>query len=362
MHHHGQRHQAAIFGAHILAVQRRRRQALVLDTLRDHIIGAPEQGKAVEVLLAHQHPQRLANGLHADAQAGRLGPVDAHLDHRVVVVEVAVHHGKQAAVAGALLEHFHGLVQLGVILGAAQHHLHRQAATGARQRSDLEGEDAAAFDIRHGLLQLRLHLCGGTLARLPGAEVDTPETGGRAVGAVDDPGVGGFGDGLHHLVELQRKAFCVFEAGMLRRLDGGQHRRLVLGRRQLALGQQVKPGQAQAHQQRHTRADPAMRQGVGQHSSIGRGQRSKQPISHVGHRAMLLPRLQQQRAHHRRQGQRHDAGHDHRPRQGQGKFAEQRAGQPAHQPDRRIHRRQGQGHGNHRPGDFPCPDQCRSDR
>ncbi len=242
VHHRGQRHQAAILGAHILAAQRRRRQALVLDTLRDHVIRTSEQGEAVEVLLAHQHPQRLTNGLHADAQARRLGPVHAYLDHRVVVVEVAVHHGEQAAAAGALLEHFHGLEQLGVIPGAAQHHLHRQATAGARQRRDLEGEDAAALDIRNGLLQLRLHLCGGTLARLPGAEVDATETGGRAVGTVDDPSVGGFGNGLHHLVELQRKAFCVFEAGMLRRLDGGQHRRLVLGWRSSRWGSRYSQG------------------------------------------------------------------------------------------------------------------------
>ncbi|MNM93425.1 hypothetical protein D3C81_1057990 [compost metagenome] len=299
-HHRGQRHQAAIFGPHVLAIQCRRCQALVLNALRDHVIGAAEQGETVQVLLAHQHAQGFPDGLHADPKARGLGAVDADVHHRVVVVQIAVHHAEQTALAGALLEHFHRLVQHRVILGTAQHHLYRQATTGTWQRRHLEGEDTAPFDVRNRLLQLRLDLRGRTLALLPCAEVDATETGRRAVGAVDDPGIGGFGNRLHHVVEFAGEALHIVQARMLRRFDRSQHRRLVLRRRQLALRQQVQPGQAQAHQQGNARADPAPRQGVSQDLCVGRRQPTEHPLGEVGHGAVLLAGLQQQRTHHRR--------------------------------------------------------------
>ena len=80
------------------------------------------------------------------------------------------------------------------------------------------------------------------------------------------------------------------------------------------------------------------------------------------HAPFRLLRRQQKRTHHRRQGQRHDAGHHHGTGQGQGELAEQGAGQPAHQSNRRIYRRQRDGHGDHRSGDFTRADQCRHHR
>ena len=57
---------------------------------------------------------------------------------------------------------------------------------------------------------------------------------------------------------------------------------------------------------------------------------------------------QQLRSHHRRQGQRYDAGDDYRAGKGKCKLAEQRAGQTALNTDWRIHRGQRDRHGDNR--------------
>ena len=61
---------------------------------------------------------------------------------------------------------------------------------------------------------------------------------------------------------------------------------------------------------------------------------------------------QQLRAHHRRQGQRDEAGDDHRAGQREGEFAKQGAGDAGDEADRRIDRRQRDRHRHHRQRDL----------
>ena len=65
-----------------------------------------------------------------------------------------------------------------------------------------------------------------------------------------------------------------------------------------------------------------------------------------------IVRLEQPRAHHRRQRERDHAGDDHRRGEGEGEFLEQGAGEPGDEADRREHGRQGDGHGDDRIDDL----------
>ncbi len=70
---------------------------------------------------------------------------------------------------------------------------------------------------------------------------------------------------------------------------------------------------------------------------------------------MLCLVAQHQRTHHRRQGQRHEAGHQHGAGQRQRKLDEQLAGAPGHESHRGIHSRQGDGHGHDGEADLARP-------
>ena len=73
---------------------------------------------------------------------------------------------------------------------------------------------------------------------------------------------------------------------------------------------------------------------------------------------MLLFMAQQERTHHRRQGECDKAGNQHRPGQRQRKFNEQLAGTPGHESHRGVHGRQCQGHGNDSKTDFRRTLEC----
>ncbi len=75
---------------------------------------------------------------------------------------------------------------------------------------------------------------------------------------------------------------------------------------------------------------------------------SKRRLTQPAKPRSVSPGAQQLRSHHRRQGQRHDAGNDHGARKGKCELPEQRPGQAALNTDWRIHRRQGDRHGDDR--------------
>ncbi len=77
------------------------------------------------------------------------------------------------------------------------------------------------------------------------------------------------------------------------------------------------------------------------------------PVEEGGKPARLGPgRFQQARTHHRRQGERDDAGDDDRTREGEREFAKQRAGQTGDKANWRIDRGKRDRHRNHRRGDL----------
>ena len=230
--HGRQWHLHTAVSADVKAVERVRGQALFGLRLRDHVVGAALQTKAVGVVFTDQHRQRAGDVLQTNAEAVGFAAVDAHFSHRVVEVQVTVDHREQAAGPRLFLDVLHGLIQRAVILGAANHQLHRQAAGRGGQGRHLEDEDRVAFHGVHLLLQLVLDLCGAAVALTPFAEVDPREAGGNPVGAVDDPGAGGFRDPGQQFAQLGSVALHEVEVGVLRGLDRQQQVALIFVGRQ----------------------------------------------------------------------------------------------------------------------------------
>ena len=121
---------------------------------------------------------------------------------------------------------------------------------------------------------------------------------------------------------------------------------------------------------RNQRGDQEQRSGEGKQPV--RQNPVEQPAKAMGgpvKRAMngaLEPRLrsgpQQPRAHHRRQGARHEPRDEDGDSQGEAELAKQMADLTGHEADRRIDRRQRRRRGDHRHGHFAAADKRRIDR
>ena len=163
----GQRHQCAGDGLDVEAAQVFRRHPVVLPDLRDHVIGPVMEIEAVDVVLAHQHRQGFGDGLHGHAHFARLGAVDGDMRLLAVEGQVVLHVDEQAAGIGRRLDLLGGVIERLEVLRRAQHHLHRQAAAGARQRRELHGGQRFAVDRAAGRLYLALDLDGRARALGP---------------------------------------------------------------------------------------------------------------------------------------------------------------------------------------------------
>ena len=354
-----QRYRLAARGRDVVLRQHVGRQALRARHLRDHLVGAPAEAEAVDVVLAQQRRQRIADRLHGEAEIVGLRAVDGEADDRVVVVEVAVGDDEEPALARRVLDLLHRLEHGLVAAGRADHHLHRQAAGRTRQRRQREGEHAHAVDSAELALDQRLQDLGRAVALGPRLQDHAGEALVRSVGAVDDEAGVGLRERLEDAVHLLAIGVGIIEVGVLRRLAEREDDALVLFRRQLGADMGVEEIEAAEHgdreQGRHRpvvegRAEPpAVPAGEGGEGAVDEAR--EPPLGH-------FPR-QQQRAHHRRQRHRDDARDDHRSRQREGELAKQRAGEPAEEADGRIDGGQRDGHGGHRPQDLAGADHRR---
>ena len=157
----------------------------------------------------------------------------------------------------------------------------------------------------------------------------------------------------------------VIEIGVLRRLHQREEDALVLLRRELPLRRHIHQSGRRDHagqdQQRHR----SIVQGAAEAPLIAPLQPFEQPVEIAREPAGLLVRvlrLQQLRAHHRRQRHGDDARHDHRAGERQREFAEQHAGQPRDEGDRRVDRSERDGHGDDRVEDLARAEQGRIER
>ena len=181
-------------------------------------------------------------------------------------------------------------------------------------------------------------------------EGDTLSNGGIAghhEGAIN------LGNGLGNRLELLAVLERVADGGPIRAIDDRQDRAAIFGRRQLALhgGGELVAG----HRDRgiDEQDQPAMAKREPQGRGIAAGEAVEGAFDGGADQIAFGMGLEELGAHHRRQRERHEPGHDHRPGQRQCKLDEQAPGAPRREGHRCIDRRQRQGHGNHREAHFP---------
>ena len=357
--HGGQRQHLALLVAHVVAVQPARIGTEFPLDLGDHLVAAAFHGEAVDLALAEQDRQGLPQALHGHAHLRRLLAVDLHHQLRLVEGQVDVQEGELARRLGALLHPFGHIQQQLVVVGGVDDELEGQAFTGTRQRGQVEAEDLQAGYGVEACLHFRQQFHLRALPFVPGLEQETADAALHAVEAVDLEGRVVLGEVLEDRLEGFRVLVQVVQVGGLRRAGHHEDHPLVLVGRQFALGehqQRRNQREDQCGEHQHHRAAV---QGGSQRAPVAVLQAVEQPVDALGQSGRGAVRAQQMGAHHRREGQRDDAGDDHRAGQGEGELLEQHAGDAGQQADRRIHRRQGDGHRHHRQGDLPRAEQRR---
>ncbi|MCY1535664.1 hypothetical protein D9M68_710780 [compost metagenome] len=84
MNHRRQWHQRTGTRLDIEATQVIRRHAVAIANLRDDVVGTVVEVEAVDVVLAHQHGQRVGDSLHCHAHLAGLAAVDGNVRLRAV--------------------------------------------------------------------------------------------------------------------------------------------------------------------------------------------------------------------------------------------------------------------------------------
>ena len=202
--------------------------------------------------------------------------------------------------------------------------LHRRSADRAGQRRRREGDAPAPWRCSRCAARSSFSTSFWLRVRSPQClEQDAGEALMHVAHAVDGEHVLLLGHRGVDLVELLGGVLEIIEIGVLRRLHQGEEDALVLFRRELPLrGHIHEPGRgdhANEHEQGHR---PVVERAV-QPALIA----LLQPVEHAveeGGKAAPCPaivRLQQPRAHHRRERERDHAGHQHGAGKSEGEFA-----------------------------------------
>src|SRR5690606_19802067 len=231
-HHRADGHQFAAGGAGVVVVELIGGQAIDPLDLRNHLVGAVVDGKAVDLAAGEQARQVGGQLGHVDADLRGFLPVDENVGDGFVDLHVGVHKDELPALPGAdqdlvrqFLENLRGR-------GAAddEFHRHPHAAGGqgwARHHGDLQAGDLA--HLGNDVLVDDLH--GAAAALAPGGEDE------GAKGAV-----GGGGGGQSRAVELEIGDDVV--AGLVDLVElGGEQFDVFPGHARVALGDhEGKPG------------------------------------------------------------------------------------------------------------------------
>ena len=367
VHQAGERNHRVIAAPHVDAVDVLRRGAAPGLGLHDHIVllgialvarhGAPAQhGLNRPGHHVHAHTQvGCALAVHADAQLGLVqAQVCIRCDDAGVLGHLGQHlpgHGVEVFVAVRGLDHIRQWPRPKAL---AQGRRRDQKGIHPRQRA-------------HFGLQLAGHIQDAALALLPvHRAVNHTALRHRGVADVGEDAVK-LGVVAPDLLQLQRIAVGVVQRGAIGRGDVDENRAPVFQRRQLLLHLGVHQRQPHCAGQHHTHHQPAgLEQRAPQSATTaptGRDHPAQQPaisVRHGGEPALhgsvepvgLGVVLEQQRAHHGRQRQRHKARHHHRTCQSQRKFHKQPPGAAGREGQRRIHGHQRECHGNDGEADF----------
>ena len=163
-------------------------------------------------------------------------------------------------------------------------------------------------------------------------------------------------------VELGVVGIGVVEVRILRRLGQREEHALVLFGGELGRDVRIHEGDADEHGNAKQRGHRSVIERAPELAAVPIGNSVENAVDHPDEAAAQHLPAQQQRAHHRRQRDRDDAGNDHRTRQGESELAEQRPGDPAEKADRGVDGGERQGHRDHRTRDLAGADQRRLGR
>ncbi|MPL75498.1 hypothetical protein SDC9_21322 [bioreactor metagenome] len=355
LHHRGQRHHLAGRGADEILAELFGVRAERLRHLGDDVVGVRVAVELRHGRAADEQAEGVADLGDRDVQRRGAVAVDRHPDLGRIEVERVLHHDELARflrLDADLLGHFGDPVG-GV--DRLDHHRDRQPAAGARQGGRREGKALEpGRGVDRGLdLRLDLLLAAGAIAPvLQRPDVDAlvllaAEPGDREIGAQlgDVLGVGA------DPVDVFRG---VIRGRIARPGQHRDHRALVLFRRELGRGvDEHEAHHRDQHDNHRHRHRTVVERAVDPPFVPAR--EALEGLVDPGLEARGMARFQDPPRHHRGDGERDDAGQDHRARQGEGEFLEQRAGQSAGEAERREHGGKGDRHRDHRAGDLLHP-------
>ncbi|MNF71175.1 hypothetical protein D3C84_531210 [compost metagenome] len=351
----GQLHHAVVAPAHVDAVEILRVAAIDALQLHHHVVLLATLLETSHLAAAEQAFQAAADGRHVAADRHRLFAVDRHLELRRVQLEVAVQAFQPRIVTQAVQQLIDVGLQLGIFHRGADHEVDRLIACTLPQRRPVDRKGPHPGDLLELGQQLVADLELAAAAVAPVLQLHEGNALGHGGETGDHHVAIGLRDARVGRLDLPRIAPGVTDGGAVRAVEHADDGAGVLGRRQLGLqaGEQQQAGQQ--GQQQHPQHQPPGHQGAGQQALVAMGQAVEEILDQVVQAVVPLVgpvRLEQQRAHHRGQGQGDKPRHQHGAGQGPGKLGEQLAGGALHEADGGEHRGQGQGHGDHREGDL----------
>ena len=298
-------------------------QALAALDLRDHLVAAALDAEAVDVVAAQQRREVAAGLAQVDALRAHLVAVEDDLGLRLVELQVGVGEHEQAA--GERLPH--QLVRRTRRAAAARRSRRSRSRPGSRRRraaaAASAGSRARRGSATAGPTTPSCSCCVVLRALAPRLRHHAAEAAGRERDLEDAVRLG------ERLVDVVRSASRRASSGRASssRRPGRSRRRRPGPRRAPAPAARTgRRARSAAPRSPTARAPPAGTRSVPASArDVGAAHVVEAPVDQAGEAALGVAGAQQLRAHHRRQRQRHDAGHDHRAGQRERELAEQRA-------------------------------------
>jgi hypothetical protein len=242
-----------------------------------------------------------------------------------------------------------------VRVGGEDHEIDRALARRLAQRRRRDRERQHARNRQQLGLQLLDDVGHAALARVPVDQPGERDALGDSRRACDHEDPVGLLDGAQDRLELARVLPGVFHRSAIGTIEDADNGGPVFDRGELALHAGEQDVACAAHANPHHDHQPALAQRESQHRGVATHHRAHHRVDAAHEEIGLRIVLEQLRAHHRRQRQRDEAGHDHRAGERQRKFGEQLAGAPGHEGHRCIHRGQRDRHRHHREADLLAP-------
>ena len=355
LHHVGQRHHVTAARAHVNVADVARIGATGAIQLDDDVVLLGVLLVARHLAAAEHGFQGASDHLHRHAEVGCAIAIHLHRQFRQGQLEVGVGRNEAGVLTHCVEQTFS--MERKLIIGFGRRH-HERQGTRARalpegRRHDRKGIHAwhrtqLCTQISRNLARAALTLGPVTKAHEGNALRHRRRTGNHQI-AIH------LGQGSIDRLDLAPIAAHVVHGRAFGAAENAHYPAAILDRRELGLELAQQQHRTARHQGEHQHHQPAQLERLRQYPAISPRHQVEQALDGVVHRAVPGLMTQQLRAHHRRQRQRHETGHDHRTGQGQRKLGKQLAGAPGHEGYRCVHGGERDRHRHHRKADLLRP-------